>query len=72
MSSRYFEFVGGNSAKFWEVGVRGSQVTVRYGRIGTQGQTLNKQFDDPGMADRHVQKLIAQKRAKGYAETAAC
>ena len=38
---RRFEFVGGSSAKFWEVSVNGGEVTVCYGRIGTAGQTLN-------------------------------
>ena len=38
---RYFEFIGGSSAKFWEVVVSGNEVTVRFGRIGTEGQTVN-------------------------------
>jgi predicted DNA-binding WGR domain protein len=68
---RHFEFVGGNSAKFWEASIRGATVTVRYGRLGTQGQTKNTGFTDPGTALKYAEKLIAQKIRKGYQETAA-
>ena len=36
-----WELVSGGSAKFWEVGQDGTTVTVRFGRLGTAGQTLN-------------------------------
>ena len=39
---RYFEFVEGNSSKFWEITVRNNNVTVRFGRIGTEGQIQAK------------------------------
>lgn len=68
---RHFEFVGGTSAKFWEIGTSGNEVTVRYGRIGTAGQTQTKSFPDAAAAERHGEKLIAQKTAKGYRETVA-
>lgn len=41
---RYFEFVGGTSAKFWEISTGGSEVSVRFGRIGTEGQTQVKRL----------------------------
>lgn len=63
--TRYFEYVGGNSAKFWEVSVSGCDVTVRYGRIGTNGQTSTKSFKDDEKANQHAEKLID----KGYQET---
>jgi predicted DNA-binding WGR domain protein len=66
---RYFEFVGGTSAKFWEIGTSGSDVTVRFGRIGTEGQTQVKNLADADAAAKHVEKLIASKLAKGYLET---
>ena len=66
---RYFEFVGGTSAKFWEVVVSGNEVTVRFGRIGTDGQTKTKTLPDTAAAVKHAEKLIAQKVAKGYQET---
>lgn len=72
MSKRYFEFVGGTSAKFWEATVSGNEVTVRFGRIGTQGQTQTRTLPDAEAAGRHAEKLIASKTAKGYRETVAC
>ena len=71
MDKRYFEFVGGTSAKFWELGISGTEVTVRFGRIGTDGQTQVKSFPDAAAATRHAEKLIAAKIGKGYAETVA-
>lgn len=65
---RRFEFIGGNSAKFWEVDCRGSQVTVRYGRLGTDGQSQTKDLGSPDCARQHADKLIGQKLAKGYTE----
>ncbi|MGC3967607.1 MAG: WGR domain-containing protein [Pirellulales bacterium] len=67
--TRRFEFVSGSSAKFWEVGTVCCDVTIRYGRIGTAGQSLTKSFPDPAAARKHVEKLIAEKTAKGYRET---
>ena len=46
MEKHHFEFVGGSSAKFWEIGVSGNDVTVRFGRIDSQGQTQVKTFHD--------------------------
>src|SRR5690606_8449343 len=51
---RSFEFVDGKSAKFWEVNVHHCEVTVRYGRIGTQGQANVKTFADEAAAQRHA------------------
>ena len=69
---RYFEFVGGTSAKFWECRIKGSEVTVRFGRIGTGGQTQVKTLADAAAATKHAEKLITAKIAKGYQETVAC
>jgi len=33
--ARRFEFVEGSSAKFWEVSVQGSTLTVVFGKLGT-------------------------------------
>ena len=68
--ARRFEFTEGNSAKFWEVLVRGAEVTVRYGRIGSQGQTQAKSFADATAAQKHADKLIGEKLAKGYVAVA--
>lgn len=66
---RRFEFVGGSSAKFWEVTVVQSAVTVRYGRLGTDGQSQTKPFAAVELAQQHADGLIRQKVAKGYVET---
>lgn len=67
-SMKRFEFVEGNSKKFWEIGQSGSEMTIRYGRIGTNGHTQTKSFSDESRATREVQKLIAEKVKKGYLE----
>ena len=69
---RYFEFVSDTSAKFWEIATNGNEVAVRFGRIGTEGQTQVKTLVDAGTAIRHAGKLVASKMAKGYCEMAAC
>ena len=65
---RYFEFVGGGSNKFWSVAWQGSQVTVRFGRIGTEGQVKARQHGTAGAAKAEVESLVAAKLAKGYRE----
>jgi DNA ligase-1 len=69
-AARHFELVEGKSSKFWEIQVDGCQVTVRFGRIGTTGQTQVKDFDDEAAALGHADKLIQEKTKKGYTETA--
>ncbi len=67
---RRFEFVGGTSAKFWEITVAGPSVTVCFGRLGTAGQVQAKTLPTSDEAARHAQKLVSQKTAKGYVECA--
>ena len=67
--TRRFEFIGGTSAKFWEVTIVGKDVTVRYGRLGTSGQAQAKSFPDDAKAQKHADKLITEKLGKGYRET---
>ena len=75
MSKRYFEFIGedagrgvASSAKFWELTLHGSVVTVRFGKIGTNGQTTVKELASPDAAEAEANKLIASKVKKGYVE----
>jgi DNA ligase-1 len=65
---RYFEFSDDKSSKFWEISKDNLDVTVRYGRIGTSGQTKSKSFDTEDGADKHYYKLVKQKTNKGYEE----
>ena len=66
--ARYFELVDDKSSKFWEISLDDSTVTVRYGRIGTQGTTKPKELDSPEKAQKHYDKLVEQKTGKGYEE----
>ena len=65
---RYFEFVEGSSSKFWEISVEGNNVTVRFGRIGANGQSKTKSFGDESAAEAYAADLIEEKTEKGYAE----
>lgn len=65
---RYFEFVEGSSSKFWEISVTGVDVMVRFGRIGSDGQTRTKSFSDESAAQNHAVNLIEEKTGKGYIE----
>jgi predicted DNA-binding WGR domain protein len=63
---RRWELVAGSSAKFWEIGQDGVTVTVRFGRLGTAGQTQTKELPSAQAAEAHVAKLVAEKEKKGY------
>jgi DNA ligase-1 len=65
---RRFELIEGASSKFWEVARDGCAVTVRYGRIGSDGQAKTKELASEELAERHADGLIEQKVAKGYRE----
>lgn len=65
---RHFEFVEGNSSKFWEVSQSGNAMTTRWGRIGTTGQSKTKTFADEQAAASAMALLIEQKMDEGYAE----
>ena len=64
--SRY-EYSDDKSNKFWEIELGGSSHTVRYGRIGTDGQTKTKEFADRAAAEKDYDKMTASKVKKGYA-----
>ena len=65
-ATRYFEFIDGNTSKVWEVTIDGALVTVRFGRIGTAGQSRTKQFENEDAAQEETDKLIGRKTKKGY------
>jgi len=66
MGKNYYEFKDKTSSKFWEIAVKGSTVTVRYGKIGTDGQTTVKKLGSPAAAAAHADKVTAEKVKKGY------
>ena len=65
---RRFELVEGTSNKFWEVALDGADVTVRFGRIGTNGQTKTKTHASPEAARKDHDKLVKEKTSGGYTE----
>jgi uncharacterized protein (TIGR02996 family) len=68
---RYFEFIEGTSSKFWAISMEGSEVSTRYGKIGTPGQKTLKEFDGKAAAFKEFDKLVAEKTKKGYEEKTA-
>ena len=68
---RRFEFADSSSNKFWEVEQEGSDLNVRWGKIGTQGQSQTKSFADEAKCTAAMDKLIAEKTGKGYVEVGA-
>lgn len=67
-TKRYFTYIGGTSRKFWECERRGSTVTVRWGRVGTPGQTKTFNFDNDVHAIVFARNKISEKLGKGYRE----
>lgn len=67
---RVFVFQDFKSQKFWSIDVAGTDVTVNYGKLGTDGQTQVKNFATTEEAEKAANKLIAEKTKKGYVETA--
>ncbi|WP_434445542.1 WGR and DUF4132 domain-containing protein [Lentzea sp. E54] len=63
---RRWELVADGSAKFWEIDQAGATVTVRFGRLDTEGQTQTKELASAEAAAAHVAKLVAAKEKKGY------
>ncbi len=57
--------------KFWAIRLDedGQSFTVKFGKIGTEGQEKEKSFGDPATAKKEYDKLIAEKTKKGYVES---
>ncbi|MYV67191.1 WGR domain-containing protein, partial [Streptomyces sp. SID2131] len=69
MTTTYLELSqdGGGAHKFYEVTVEDLAVSVRYGRIGTDGQTQRSAFPTAQKARAAAAKKIGEKVRKGYA-----
>jgi predicted DNA-binding WGR domain protein len=65
---RRFEFADDKSNKFWEIEQDGLDLNLRWGRIGTEGQSQTKAFADQAKCTAAMSKLIAEKTGKGYVE----
>ena len=60
-----YELTAGSSAKFWEAGTEDSVLIVRFGRIGTQGQSKTKLFPSAQAAQAERDRLVREKTGKG-------
>lgn len=65
-----FECTEGGSSKFWEISQEGAELTVRFGRIGTEGQVKTTSFPSAEAAAKKAHSLLAEKVGKGYVEVA--
>lgn len=65
---RYFEFKDDKSAKFWEIKQEQNNLQIRWGKIGTNGQSQTKEFESDSKAQLAYDKLVKEKTGKGYIE----
>jgi predicted DNA-binding WGR domain protein len=61
-------FEQGSSCKFWRASLDDCELSISWGRVGSSGQSMLKQFDTPERARREMEKLIDEKRRKGYVD----
>jgi len=64
-------YMDAKSSKFWNIDQVGNSYTVKYGRIGTEGQSLTKSFPSEEAATKDAVLLIKEKLGKGYVDAAA-
>jgi predicted DNA-binding WGR domain protein len=65
----HLEFEEGTSSKFWRARVEGKTLYVNYGKIGSAGQTQVKDFGNSDGAQKEFDKLVREKRKKGYVDS---
>lgn len=67
-----YEYIGGSSRKFWEIDPVHQEgddewvVRVKFGRLGTAGQTHSKVFGWKTAAERYRTSKVEEKLRKGY------
>lgn len=66
---RTFVFTDDTSNKFWNIEVVGTYYQVKFGKVGSNGQTQRKTFASNSEAQAAADKLIKEKLKKGYTET---
>jgi predicted DNA-binding WGR domain protein len=64
----HLEFEEGTSSKFWRARVEDATLYVNYGKIGSAGQTQVKDFGTADLANKEYDKLVREKRKKGYVD----
>jgi uncharacterized protein YwqG/predicted DNA-binding WGR domain protein len=62
----YLELSDGKSHKFYETTVNGTEIIIRYGRIGTTGQSSSTTYATAETAQAEAAKKINEKLKKGY------
>ena len=72
---KYFEYIGatdrtktGETAKFWEITLSGTTASVRFGKLGSNGQRSEKTLETAAEAEAYAAKKIAEKTKEGYLE----
>lgn len=66
VSGKLFHNTEPGHNKFWSVGVHGSQLVTKYGKIGTKGTVTAKQYATPGEAFQAQNAIIALKVKGNY------
>ena len=70
---RYFEYTDTVSNKFWEIKLKGKQVTLTYGRIGIENPaSIVKKFKGKSASEdakKYAEEKIGEKTRKGYLES---
>ncbi len=61
-----FIYQDNSSHKFWNIDINGTEMTVTFGKVGTQGQSQVKSFATEEECRKAAEKLIAEKMKKGY------
>ena len=59
------------SYKFWDIEIIDVSCITRYGKIGTEGTTKQKEFKDQAAAQKQLEKQVNSKLNKGYIEVSA-
>lgn len=62
----YLIFKDDKSDKFWQIEVSGKSFTVTYGKTGSTGTSQTKTLADEKQCLQAVEKLLAEKKKKGY------
>jgi predicted DNA-binding WGR domain protein len=65
---RRFELRQGPAPRFWEIGLDGLTLVVRFGRIGGDATTQKKSFRSQDAADADIDRQVGSKLASGWVE----
>ena len=68
MTTRMFQCKEATSNKFWSYETKGTTVTCKWGRVGTDGQSKEFKFSSSYEVDTFVNDKVKEKKNKGYEE----